>query len=120
MLILSKEKIADFCLPNTVSISDAMIQIDRNARRGIIIISDSNKVLGIVTDGDIRRSLMRGVRIESSVGDIINMNFRSVIYQPENSLSERIKTCLAKYPEIEILPVVDSKMNLKGIEIRRN
>ncbi len=120
MLILSKNQISNFYLPNSVSISDAMIQIDTNSRRGIIITSDSNKVLGTLTDGDIRKSLMRGVKIDSSVSDIVNLAFRYVEFDPENSLTERLVIFLDKYQEIEIVPLVDKEMYLKGIAIRRD
>ena len=120
MLIISGKEISKFYLPNNVSISDAMLHIERNSRRGILVTSDSQKVLGTLTDGDIRKSLIRGVQIESSINDIVNFDFKYLKYDPEETLNQRIMVFLDKYQEIEIVPLLDKNLSLKAIVLRRD
>ncbi len=120
MLIISGNEISKFFLPNNVSISDAMLHIDRNSRRGVVVIKDSDLVLGTLTDGDIRKSLIRGVQIESSINDIVNLDFKYLEYDPQETLNQRIMMFLDKYQEIEILPLLDENFSLKAIVLRRD
>ena len=120
MLIISGNEISRFHLPNNVSISDAMLHIESNSRRGILVTSESNRVLGTLTDGDIRKSLIRGVQIQSSISDIVNLNFKFLAYDPSDSLNKRIMSFLDSYQEIEIVPLLDQQMCLKAIAIRRD
>ena len=42
---------------------------------GIAIISNrSNKLLGVVTDGDIRRAMLKGTSLSSQVKSVMNVN----------------------------------------------
>ena len=120
MLIIKGDKLNDFIILSSVSVADALMQIDINSRRGVVVISDTNKVLGFLTDGDIRKSLIRGIQINSSVIDIINHNFKSIQYEPIDSLTERLITIFNSFPEIEIIPLIDSEMNLIALGIRRD
>jgi len=56
------------------NIRNSMKAMD-NAGQGILIIYKNNKVFGIVTDGDIRRAILKGVDLEGCVGKIANTNF---------------------------------------------
>ncbi|MBI96855.1 hypothetical protein CL656_06905 [bacterium] len=120
MLIVKGDKLKDFIILSSVSIADALMQIEINSRRGVVVISDSNKVLGFLTDGDIRKSLIRGIQINSSVIDIINHNFKSIQYEPFDSLSERLLKIFKDFPEIEIIPLIDKQMNLIALGVRRD
>jgi hypothetical protein len=57
---------------------DAMEAIDRGTRQ-IALVTDSKGVLvGVITDGDIRRGLMRGLNLQSPLAEITKPNFVSV------------------------------------------
>ena len=47
-----------FILQETFSIADAMSQIDINARGILFIADDENRLVGTLTDGDIRRWIL--------------------------------------------------------------
>ena len=47
-------------------VSDALRVIDRNGL-GICFIVEIDRVVGILTDGDIRRSIIRGIEIDELV-----------------------------------------------------
>jgi len=63
-LIIDKEK----------NIKETMKVIDRNGLGIVLIIDDSRKICGIVTDGDIRRSILQGKRLFVKVIQIANLS----------------------------------------------
>ena len=55
-------------LINTSSIKDALIKLDALAKDAILfIIDDSGKLQGSLTDGDVRRGLLKGVKLMRSL-----------------------------------------------------
>jgi len=48
--------------------------IDKNALGIAFIVNDEKELIGVVTDGDIRQAILRGVNIEKKIGEISNEN----------------------------------------------
>ena len=66
-------------LINTSSIKDALIKLDALAKDAILfIIDDSGELKGSLTDGDVRRGLLKGINIDSLVNSIIQPNPRFI------------------------------------------
>ena len=51
--------IKDYTISNTSSIKDAIIKIDKNKGGFILLFNSKNQIIGIATDGDIRRKLIK-------------------------------------------------------------
>ena len=65
-----------FLIAPTTSIREAIGVIDRGAAQIALVTDDDQRLLGTVTDGDIRRALLRGVALENPVEEIMFRNFR--------------------------------------------
>ena len=66
-------------LSPTSLIKDAAQVLSDSALK-IVLITDSNlKFMGTVTDGDIRRGLLRGLTLASSISAVINRNPTTVL-----------------------------------------
>jgi dTDP-glucose pyrophosphorylase len=61
-------------LSPSASIRDTMKCIDKNAFQIAIVVNNEHHLLGIVTDGDIRRGIIRGVSLEDPVEDVMNIS----------------------------------------------
>ena len=86
------------------TIRDALARLDLLARDAILfIVSDQNKLIGSLTDGDVRRGLLRGVTIEHSVDDIIQPNPR-FIRKGDHDLSRVIEF---RENNFRIIPILD-------------
>ena len=59
-----------FTLPKNSSISDALKKIEQNSS-GFILIESASKIIGVVTDGDIRRQLLEGAMLEDKIDKCI-------------------------------------------------
>ena len=119
MLIQNGPELNQFCIDIDASITDAMFQIEKNCKRGALVINKNNEVVGIVTDGDIRKSLIRGVFQNTLIKDVFNSNFKFIEDFPENDLQDRLMKVFENYSEIEIVPIVDKSMKLISLGIRR-
>lgn len=66
-------------LPSGSTIKDALKRLDSLAKDAIIFITDPHeKLIGSLTDGDVRRGLLKGSTLESKVDDIIHRSPRFI------------------------------------------
>jgi len=65
----------DLLCPISSTIADALRSIGRNAQGIVCFHDDDNHVVAIMTDGDIRRALLRGATLSSQVREYVNFNF---------------------------------------------
>lgn len=97
-------------------LGDILMELS-NKRCGCILVADDNsKLLGIFTDGDLRRTLqkMGGQVLELQVQEV--MNPRPSTIAPDILAWEAMKIMEADYKRrIMMLPVVDSDSNILGL-----
>lgn len=78
----------------------------------LFVIDDDDKVIGSLTDGDVRRALISNFTLESKVGDICNKNFEKVQSINEN---EFFDFDYFRKKKLRIVPVVDVNSRLINI-----
>ena len=82
---------SNFIIEHNKTIKDALILINKNAR-GIVFIVNKKKLIGVITDGDIRRFLMKGLKISSSVIQAMNSEFTYLnIKSPKEKIAKIFK-----------------------------
>lgn len=54
------------------SIRDALLLLDKEALRIALVVDASDTLLGVLTDGDIRRGLLRNCTLQSPVSEVMN------------------------------------------------
>ena len=107
--MMDNNRLKEFIVDDSCTLHEAMILISKNIL-GLIFVVDNEKVIGVVSDGDIRRFLLKSNNINSSVINCMTGNFSYVVegYQRE----EIIK--LLDY-KIHSIPVLDSLGRLVDI-----
>lgn len=100
-----------FTVSENESMIDALGKIDRNTQGFVIVVNDDETVLGVLTDGDIRRSIINGSIDSDSVSAIYTRNARTV------NVSDGFEavTELFKNQRIKFLPIVDDQGKLVNI-----
>ncbi|MAV61359.1 MAG: aminotransferase DegT [Gammaproteobacteria bacterium] len=73
---------------------------------GVCYVFQKNVLVGIMTDGDIRRGLVKGILLDDKVKKIMNKNFFSL---PLGTSVNKIQTSLEKY---KFIPIIDEKGNI--------
>jgi len=96
-------------------ILDAMWALDRGAAGVALVTDDAGSLVGVVTDGDIRRALLRGGALEGPLEPIITRAYRSV--GPEATRAEVLD--LMQALSIAQVPVVDAAGRLLGLHLLR-
>jgi len=66
--------IKSYCLAPTASMRDAIEKIDKGARKFVCVVDSANKLVGLVTDGDVRRALLSKQSMDVPIVDIMNYN----------------------------------------------
>lgn len=103
------------------SIKDIMTNIKRSGKGICFIINNNSKIIGTITDGDIRRKLLQGHQLKDECQICINKNF---IYLKENYKKEdalklfdtRIKSIPILNKKKEIVDILfDSKLDYPNI-----
>lgn len=93
------------------SVRQALIIIDEEALRGAIVIDENRKLLGVVSDGDIRRGLLAGISLDEPVHKIMNNNptVASIDFTKEQLIE------LMESKSILSIPVVNDEMIVVGL-----
>ena len=86
------------------SIRDVVHIIDREALRAAFIIDTSDSLMGVVTDGDVRRAILRNVSFDSCVSNI--MQTKPITCSPNHS-SLTIKRMMEQNKLLH-MPIVDN------------
>lgn len=94
----------DHLLFSESTIKQALIQLDILAKDAILFIIDENeKLIGALTDGDVRRGLIKGIDIDEKVISIIQANPK-YIRKGERDINKVIEY---REGNFRILPVID-------------
>jgi arabinose-5-phosphate isomerase len=93
------------------ALADAVVEISRKRMGMAAIVDSTRRIVGIFTDGDLRRSLERGADVHSTrVDAVMTRNPRTV--HPEALAAEAVEL-MEKYKTTQ-LPVVDADERLVG------
>ena len=85
------------------SIRQAMETIDRASLQIALVIDSAERLLGTVTDGDIRRGLLRGADLSSSVDSVMNAK---PLTAPQGISRVELLELLRRH-DVRHLPLVD-------------
>jgi dTDP-glucose pyrophosphorylase len=98
-------QISEIKITPAVTIREALRIIDTGAMRIAMVVDEEGKLIGTLTDGDIRRGLLRGMNLDDSIRDIYNNQPISVkISDPKEKIIE-----LAIARRVYQIPVVDDE-----------
>ena len=103
MLDLSK-----YCLEIQDSILAAVKKINTNRRQFVMIVDGASHLLGILTDGDVRRALLQGLTVDDCVDKVMNPK---PLTAPIGISKEQAKIIMSD-GDVRQLPLVDRDQNV--------
>jgi len=100
----------------TASITEAIAYLDKAGTGALVLCSSGRKLEGLLTDGDIRRAILRGISMEADCETIAIRNpvTAKCSISPEETLH------LMNQHDINHLPVVDLEGNVLEFRLRRD
>lgn len=100
-------------LPLNATIQQAISCLDASALQIVLVVTAGDKLIGTVTDGDIRRGLLRGLEISSPLEEI--MHRESLVAPPQWGRDMVLQLMAAN--KIHQLPVVDDQRRVIGLHV---
>jgi len=97
----------------SATIKEALKVISDGAMQLVLVVDENDKLIGTVTDGDIRRGLLNGLDLESLVESVV---FETPTIAKENDSKDSIlKLALSK--KLRQIPIIDNSGRVTGIHI---
>ena len=91
-----------------LKIIEAIKKLDNQTIKNLCVVDNTYKLLGTITDGDIRRGLLKGFNTNSSVSCVMYKTPKKILNKNKN------KTIQLKNL---ILPIVDKKNIIKDLKL---
>nr|WP_072990753.1 nucleotidyltransferase family protein [Clostridium cavendishii] len=89
------------------TIKEALVRLDYTAKKILFVTDAEKKLLGTVTDGDIRRWILRNGDLNSNIEEVMN---RNPVYLEEVNEDEALSIMLEK--TIDSVPILDERKNI--------
>lgn len=113
-------------IENHITIKDALQKLESNSHKCLLVVNKFQKFVGTLNDGDIRRAILKGAKVNSKVDVYVKKN--SIFLLDKNKKKTGIfdknekmrKNLLKKIDEnkIDLVPVIDNKFRIKDIILR--
>jgi len=98
-------------VPPETTLEKAILEMT-SKKLGTTLVSDTDgKLLGIFTDGDLRRAFEQGITMDTHIGDVIKHSLY-VIHSGDLAVDALNKM---QKNEITVLPVIDDNMHISGV-----
>lgn len=94
----------DVYIDPSATLKETFKKLDDSAAKVLLVVDSEQILLGTITDGDVRRHLLKGGSLEDKIGNVYNPNSVKVDSQD----IELIRETLIKH-KIDMLPVVNSE-----------
>lgn len=94
----------DITIHPQATIKEAMETLDRTAEKVLLVVDENQALIGCLTDGDIRRYILRGLDLTGTIENAYNIN-PTFVYQ-EDFDREKIKAVFLK-KKINVIPILD-------------
>lgn len=97
------------------SVFESMEKINDN-KKGFLIVTYQQKVCGVLTDGDLRRSIIKNKNLNKTIEDIFNRNYTYL------TMTDGFKKVVEYFKEenIKFLPIINKKHELINIITKEN
>lgn len=106
------KNIKKYLIQENSSLKKALVLINISAHKCLCVVDKKNKFLGTISDGDIRKFLLKNLSLEISINGIYNKNSKFV-----NSKSYNLNDIKKIFTKnlIDILPVLNDQKNIVSI-----
>ena len=109
--------VKDFLINQDCNIRDAIKKINKNSRRTLFVVNKKKKLIGSITDGDLRSLFLKGnISNQILVKKVMNKNPIFLYFGEYNKNKE--KKLLQN--EIQIVPIINKKQEIINIIEREN
>ena len=91
-------------IKSNASITDALKKLEKTGLRCLVVVDKNKKYLGTITDGDIRKEILKNKDFTKKISKIYNLNS---IYLTTNNFTKLYAEKLIKSKGITLLPIIN-------------
>ena len=95
------------------TIVNALSVIDSGAVKIALVVDSDNKLLGTLSDGDIRRGLLKGLKLSDVILDIY---FKTPIVANKKTSKENLLAICHRH-QVDQIPLIDAKNKVIGLHV---
>ena len=96
----------DITVKLDITIRQAMKALDKTAEKCLLVVDDNKKLLGTLTDGDLRRGILNGVKFSENISDSYKSD-PTILVQNQFTLEEAKQILRDK--KLDLIPIVNDK-----------
>ena len=106
-----RSKWRDCALIATATIQDVIDNLESSSTRIVLVINDKDQLMGTISDGDLRRGLLRGLQLKDSIESLI---YPSPVIVSPSATPESVRGLMLEKKILQI-PVVDEDKKVVGL-----
>lgn len=103
----------DTVVAPAVSVREAIASIDASGLQIAMVADEDQRLLGTVTDGDVRRAILRGVSLDDAVTEVMNENPTTA----RESDDRDMLLSLMRQRNLHQIPLLDAEWRVVGLEV---
>lgn len=92
----------DFCVTNSYTIKEVLEVLEQIRERGVVVLGESDKVCGVLSQGDIINALANGKSMYTSISNAFSTDF---IFLTEKDIRKGFE--IIKNRNLCLLPILD-------------
>lgn len=99
----------ELAITEETTLREAMVRLDQTGEKCLFVLDDTRRVLGSLTDGDVRRAILSGAGLEQRVASAYNPD-PVLLLKPNDGHRSSLREGalrLMKERMVEVIPVVD-------------
>jgi len=100
-------------LPENATVQEVISNLDKVAIKIVLVVNESGVFQGTICDGDVRRGLLRGLDLKSSVESVV---FRKPLVVPPEVSRDTVRQ-LMTFNKIQQIPVVNEQNRVVGLHL---
>src|SRR5690349_7921156 len=110
---LPEERWRQAILPERSTVDEVIRNLDRVAIRIVLVVNERGALEGTISDGDVRRGLLKGLSLESPITSVIHRN--PLVVTPEMGREMVMQLMVAN--KIHQIPIVDEQHHIVGLHL---
>ncbi len=110
---MDKVKLRTLLIQPETTLKESMQRLNETAEQILFVTNEDDKLLGTVTDGDIRRRLVAGLQFGDKVKKIMFQQFVFILCDEPDKKEKAQKIMLEK--QIEQIPILDKNMRITDV-----
>ena len=98
-----KEDLSSISISPSITLRDGLVLLNETGFQILLVTDTKGRLLGLLTDGDVRRALLRNLSLEVEIGEIMNRNFTAL-----SNNQDYMSNDLTLSGRFNHLPILDS------------